>query len=70
MAATYPKSGQQTQEEQTAGTKVLKAEHLQSGQAADLGVAPPARVYSRDYSKVAPATDDTLTQFLGNPLRW
>lgn len=70
MAATYPKNGQLTQEEQTAGTKGLKCEHLQNGQAADLGVAPPARVYSRDYSKVAPATDDTLSPFLGDPLRW
>lgn len=73
MAATYPKSGQLTKEEQTAGSKSLKCEHLASGQAADLGVAPPMRVYSRDYSKTDPDKDqlgDTLSPFLGNPLRW
>lgn len=71
MTATYPKNGQLTKEEQTAGSKVIKAEHLRLGQAADLGVAPTARVYSRDYSKIDPdgdQKDDTLSQFLGNPL--
>lgn len=71
MAATYPKNGQLTQEEQTAGSKVLKSELLRLGQAADLGEAPPARVYSRDYSKHDPdgdQYDDTLSNFLGNPL--
>ena len=73
MAATYPKNGQLTQEEQSPGTKGLKCEHLRPGQAADIGVAPPARVYSRDYSKTDPdgdQYDDTVSSFLGNPLVW
>lgn len=71
MAATYPKNGPHTQEEQTAGSKRLKCEHLAIGQAADLGPAPPSRVYSDDYSKKAPPgadLSDELSQFLGNPL--
>lgn len=73
MSATYPKNGNCTQEEQTSGTKVLKAQELRPGEAADIGPAPPARVYSRDYSKKDPdgdQNDDTLSPFLGNPLRW
>lgn len=73
MAATHPKDGQLTKEEQTAGSKVLKSEILRLGQAADLGPAPPDRVYSRDYSKKDPdgdQHDDTLSQYLGNPLRF
>lgn len=69
--ATYPKNGQLTQEEQTAGTKAIQCDHLAPGQAADLGPAPPTRVYSRDYSKKDPdgdQGDDTLSTFLGNPL--
>lgn len=70
---TYPKTGQATQEEQSAGTKLVKNEMLRPGQAADIGVAPPARVYSRDYSKIDidnDQYDDTLSPFLGNPLGW
>lgn len=73
MSATYPKNGQLTQEEQSAGTKSLKSQILANGQAADLGPAPTARVYSRDYSKKDPdgdQYDDTLSEFLGNPLRF
>lgn len=73
MSATYPKAGHCTKEEQTTGTKVLKSQELRNGQAADIGVAPPDRVYSRDYSKVDPdgdQHDDTLSPFVGNPLRW
>lgn len=71
MTATYPKNGTATKEEQTAGSKVIKTENLRFGQAADLGPAPTARVYSRDYSKKDPdgdQYDDTLSQYLGNPL--
>lgn len=70
---TYPKNGHHTQEEQSPGSKLLKHEHLRLGQAADIGEAPPARVYSRDYSKKDPDADqqdDTLSPFLGNPLGW
>lgn len=70
-AVTHPKNGQLTQEEQSPGSKSLKCEHLRLGQAADIGEAPPARVFSRDYSKKDPDGDqgkDTLSEFLGNPL--
>jgi hypothetical protein len=71
--ATYPKKGTCTQEEQTAGTKQIKCEMLQNGQAASIGTITPDRIYSRDYSKIDVDNDqhdDTLTPFLGNPLRW
>lgn len=71
-ADRFPKAGQLTQEEQSGGTKVLRSEMLRLGQAADVGPAPPARVYSRDYSKKDPdhdQYDDTLSPYLGNPLR-
>ncbi len=70
---TYPKDGNYSQEEQSPGTKQVKCDHLRLGQAADIGVAPPMRVYSRDYSKTDPdgdQQDDTLSPFLGNPLGW
>jgi hypothetical protein len=70
---TYPKDGHHTKEEQSPGSKLLQHEHLRPGQAADIGVAPPVRVYSRDYSKTDPdgdQKDDTLSPFLGNPLGW
>jgi hypothetical protein len=45
---------------------------LQIGQPArEVGPAPTARVYSRDYSKKdvdGDQFDDTLSPFLGNPL--
>ena len=67
----FPKSGQLTKEEQSGGTKVLRSEMLRLGQAADIGPAPVARVFSRDYSKIDPdhdQDDDTLSPYLGNPL--
>lgn len=68
---THPKKGGATQEEQTTGTKVVKAECLTPGQAADIGKAPPSRVYTKDYSKVPEQGDkDDVTRVLGNPLRW
>lgn len=73
MSATYPKDGCCTKESQSAGSKVVKSQHLAPGQAADIGPAPTSRVYSRDYSKQDPdgdQRDDTLSPFLGNPLGW
>lgn len=73
VTPTYPKAGCCTQEEQTAGSKQIKAEHLRLGQAATVGEITTDRVYSRDYSKVDPdgdQHDDTLSPFLGNPLGW
>lgn len=70
---TYPKSGQLTQEEQTAGTKQVKSEMLRAGQAATVGEITTDRVYSRDYSKVDldnDQHDDTLSPFLGDVLGW
>ena len=70
MSATYPKSGPRSQKEQSPGSKRLKVELLANGQAADIGDAPPSRVYTNDYSKKPPRdTDDTVTPWLGNPLR-
>jgi hypothetical protein len=68
---THPKNGRLTQEEQTPGSKQLTSEDLRFGQAANVGPAPTARVYSRDYSKVdldGDQHDDTLSGYLGNPL--
>jgi hypothetical protein len=67
-----------TKEEQSAGTKVLKTQDIRMGQAADLGRrhggegAPPSRVYTKDYLKKGPDKEDsdTVTEALGNPLRW
>lgn len=71
--ATYPKDDCCTKMAQTSGSKTVKCVYLQPGQAADIGPAPTSRVYSRDYSKQDPDSDqggDTLSEFLGNPLRW
>jgi len=68
---TYPKRGQESQQEQSPGSKLIKDEMLRLGQAATIGEAPTSRVYSRDYSKRDPDADqdkDTLSEFLGNPL--
>lgn len=70
---TYPKNGQATQEEQTAGSKQIKAEMLRAGQAATVGAITTDRVYSNDYSKIdrdGDQHDDDISPFLGNPLRW
>lgn len=70
MAATYPKSGPLTKEEQSPGSKRVKQVLLSNGQAADIGAAPPSRVYTNDYSKNPPrASEDITTAWLGNPLR-
>lgn len=69
----FPKAGQDSKEECSPGCKTIKDERLALGQAADIGPAPPARAYSRDYSKKDPdgdQRDDTLSPFLGNPLGW
>lgn len=69
--ATYPKDGHCTKMGQTTGSKTVKCEHLQAGQAADIGPAPTSRVYTRDYAKQKEAGDsDSVSEFLGNPLRW
>jgi hypothetical protein len=69
----------QTYRPQSAGSKQIKCEHLPSiGTAASIGKddgnksAPTSRVYTKDYSKVAPEKGDTdmVGPFLGNPLRW
>lgn len=70
---TYPKAGQTTQEEQTTGSKQIKSEMLRAGQAATVGSITTDRIYSRDYSKIDiddDQHDDTLSQYLGNPLVW
>lgn len=68
--ATYPKNGPVTKQEQSPGSKQLKSQMLANGQAADIGPAPPARVYTNDYSKVPPRDSaDVASAWLGNPLR-
>jgi hypothetical protein len=70
-ADRFPKQGQLSKQELSPGAKTLKDEHLRIGQAADVGPAPPSRVYSRDYSKRdvdGDQHDDTLSVYLGNPL--
>ena len=54
------------------GAKTIKSvELLRMGQAADIGKAPPSRIYTKDYSKVQEKDDsDTVSPYLGNPLRW
>lgn len=71
-----------TRAPQTEGTKQIKCDcHITMGQPADIGksafesarkVAPPSRIYDRDYSKVGREKDETdyVTEALGNPLRW
>lgn len=70
MSATYPKDGSSTKESQSSGSKVVKTQMLANGQAADIGPAPTSRVYTRDYAKVKEQAPDTVSEFLGNPLRW
>lgn len=71
MAATYPKDGTCTKMDEASGSKTIKCQMLANGQAADIGPAPTSRVYTRDYGKVKDPTDsDTLSEFLGNPMRW
>jgi hypothetical protein len=56
----------------TAGAKTVKCVELRNlSQPADIGKAPPSRIYTKDYSKVQEKDDsDGVTQYLGNPLRW
>jgi hypothetical protein len=72
-------SGETPCRPQTAGSKQIKCERLQSiGSAASIGKdagnksAATSRVYTKDYSKVAPEKGDSdqVSPFLGNPLRW
>lgn len=72
-------SGEPTYRPQTAGSKQIKCEHLQSiGSPASIAKtggnksAPASRVYTKDYSKVSPEKGDSdqVSPFLGNPLRW
>lgn len=54
---------------QSTGTKLVK-EDYNPYSAADIGKAPPSRVYTRDYTKVGRAKGDVdlVTVALGNPL--
>ena len=54
---------------QSTGSKTVKESYNQYT-AADIGKAPPSRVYTRDYSKVGRAKGDVdlVTVALGNPL--
>lgn len=55
----------------TAGHKQVKCVYTPMGVPADIGVAPTSRVYTKDYSKTQEKNDsDTVSPFLGNPLRW
>lgn len=68
----FPKDGTCTKLHEVSGAKSIKEDKLMMGQASDVGVAPPSRVYTRDYSKVgrAPGDKDDITAALGNPLGW
>lgn len=67
-ADKFPKLGNESKEELSAGAKTIRSEMLRLGQAADIGPAPPARVYSDNYSKKPADQADELSPFLGNPL--
>lgn len=56
----------------TAGNKQVKCVELPAmNGTADIGKAPPTRIYTKDYSKVQEKDDsDNVSPFLGNPLRW
>lgn len=63
---------------QTKGSKQINCEHL-SDRSVPASIkkvtgksAPASRVYTKDYSKVAPegSDKDDVTAYLGNPLRW
>jgi len=72
-ACNPSKPGAHTAQAQSEGSKQLKIEHLSSiSTPADIGKAPPSRIYTRDYSKVGPekGDDDLVGPVLGNPLRW
>lgn len=70
---------EQTYRPQTAGSKQIKCEHLANRSVPASIVkadgnksAPTSRVYTKDYSKVAPEKGDSdmVSPYLGNPLRW
>lgn len=72
-------SGEPSYRPQTAGSKQIKCEHLQSiaspasiAKADGNKSAPTSRVYTKDYSKVSAekSDKDDVTVYLGNPLRW
>lgn len=65
-----PGKGATTKMAQSTGSKQIKVDHLRMGQPSDIGKAPPERIYTRDYSKAAPAPDQTdlVSPALGNPL--
>lgn len=55
----------------TAGNKQVKCVYTPRGTPADIGKAPPSRIYTKDYSKVQEKdSSDNVTAYLGNPLRW
>ena len=66
----FSKNGQDSKLKLVSGAKPLKENKLQIGQPADISVAPPSRVYTRDYSKVGRSLDDRdeVSAVLGNPL--
>lgn len=65
------KKGAYTKRDQSSGTKQIVCDYIRMGEASDIGKAPPNRVYSRDYAKSQPDPYvDTVSPFLGNPLRW
>lgn len=66
------KPGAHTAQAQSEGSKQIKIEHLSSiSTPADIGKAPPSRIYTRDYSKAQNTEkDDLVGPVLGNPLRW
>ena len=59
---------------QTPGTKQVKQQFLNMRDPAEIGFAPPSRLYSQDYRYPMDTVDssgqDIVTQFLGNPLVW
>jgi hypothetical protein len=70
---SFPKKGNESKREESAGCKCIKEQMLSPGEPADVGPAPAhRRLYSRDYSKTktAPSDTDLVTGALGDPLKY
>lgn len=67
----FAKSGADTKLSYSPGAKHVKCVSIGITEAADIRKAPTSRIYTKDYSKVGRAKDDTdtVTVALGNPFR-
>lgn len=71
MTPTVGKDGH-TMMQLSKGAKQVSVDFSPGMRAVDIHDAPPSRIYSKDYDKTEKVEDDpdTVSPYLGNPLRW